>query len=126
MFRYDGLPVLTDFGVARTVGAKTIYTAAGLIVGSPGYMSPEQATGESATIQSDLYGLGVVFYEMLMGRPPYQASNPLTVILQHLNDPVPELPIQYRYLQPILNRLLAKRLRIGIRMLMNFWMRLTK
>ena len=109
MFRYDGLPVLTDFGVARTVGAKTIYTAAGLIVGSPGYMSPEQATGESATIQSDLYGLGVVFYEMLMGRPPYQASNPLTVILQHLNDPVPELPTQYRYLQPILNRLLAKK-----------------
>lgn len=109
MFRYDGLPVLTDFGVARTVGAKTIYTAAGLIVGSPGYMSPEQATGESATIQSDLYGLGVVLYEMLVGRPPYQASNPLTVILKHLNDPVPELPAQYRYLQPVFNRLLAKK-----------------
>ena len=109
MFRYDGSPVLTDFGVARTIGAKTIYTAAGLIVGSPGYMSPEQATGESATIQSDLYGLGVVLYEMLVGHPPYQASNPLVTILKHLNDPLPELPDQYCYIQPILNRLMAKK-----------------
>ena len=46
---------------------------------------------------------------MLVGRPPYQASNPLTVILKHLNDPVPELPAQYRYLQPVFNRLLAKK-----------------
>ncbi len=109
MFRYDGLPVLTDFGVARTVGAKTVYTASGLIVGSPGYMSPEQAMGESATIQSDLYGLGVVLYEMLVGHPPYQANNPLVTILKHLNDPLPQLPDQYRYIQPILNRLLAKK-----------------
>jgi serine/threonine-protein kinase PpkA len=109
MFRYDGVPVLTDFGVARTIGAKTVHTAAGFIVGSPGYMSPEQAMGESATIQSDLYGLGVVLYEMLIKRPPYQADNSLTIILKHLNDPIPKLPDQYIYLQPIINKLLAKK-----------------
>jgi len=109
MFRHDGTPVLTDFGVARKVGANTVYTAAGLIVGSPGYISPEQATGEGTTAQSDLYGLGVVFYEMLVGYPPYRADNSLAVILKHLNDPIPELPDQYRHFQPILNRLLAKK-----------------
>jgi len=109
MFRHDGLPVLTDFGVARIVWAKTIYTSAGFIVGSPGYMSPEQAMGEGATIQSDLYGLGVVLYEMLVGRSLYQADNALAIMLKHLNDPIPELPHQYAYLQPILNRLLAKK-----------------
>lgn len=75
--------------------------------------------GESATIQSDLYGLGVVLYEMLVGHPPYQANNPLVTILKHLNDPLPQLPDQYRYIQPILNRLLAKSCGIGIKMLMN-------
>jgi len=109
MFRHDGTPVLTDFGVARKVGANTVYTAAGLIVGSPGYISPEQATGDGTTAQSDLYGLGVVFYEMLVGYPPYRADNSLAVILKHLNDPIPELPDQYRHFQPILNRLLAKK-----------------
>lgn len=108
LFRHDGLPVLTDFGVARMIWAKTIYTSTGFIVGSPGYMSPEQAMGEGATIQSDLYGLGVVLYEMLVGRSLYQADNSLAIILKHLNDPIPELPHQYAYLQPILNRLLAK------------------
>ena len=109
MFRHDGSPVLTDFGVARKVGANTVYTAAGLIVGSPGYISPEQATGEGTTAQSDLYGLGVVFYEMLVGHPPYRADNSLAVILKHLNDPIPALPDQYRHFQPVLNRLLAKK-----------------
>lgn len=109
MFRHDGTPVLTDFGVARTIGAKTVHTMTGFIVGSPGYMSPEQAMGESATIQSDLYALGVVLYEMLVGIPLYQADNSLTIILKHLNDPIPKLPNQYIYLQPILNKLLAKK-----------------
>ena len=109
MFRYDDTPVLTDFGVARVADSNTIQTAVGLMVGSPGYMSPEQAKGESATIQSDLYGLGVVLYEMLTGNLPYQADNPLAVMLMHLHDPMPDLPNEYAYLQPILNKLLAKK-----------------
>ncbi len=109
MFRHDDTPVLTDFGVARISGSNTVYTAVGSMVGSPGYMSPEQARGESATIQSDLYGLGVIFYEMLTGHSLYQADNPLAVMLKHLHDPVPNLPEEHAYLQPILHKLLAKK-----------------
>ena len=109
LFRQDGTPVLTDFGVARTAEPQTAHTMSGLTVGSPGYMSPEQAMGEIATIQSDLYSLGVVFYEMLAGRRLYEAGNAIAVTLKHLYDPIPELPTQYAYLQPVLNRMLAKK-----------------
>ncbi|MFZ1642721.1 MAG: protein kinase [Candidatus Contendobacter sp.] len=109
MFRHDGTPVLTDFGVARVVESKTIHTMSGLTIGSPGYMSPEQAMGDSATIQSDLYSLGVVIYEMLAGHRLYEAGNPLTITLKHLYDPIPDLPKQYAHLQPVLAKLLAKK-----------------
>lgn len=109
MFRQDGTPVLTDFGVARVLESKTIHTLSGLAVGSPGYMSPEQAMGENATIQSDLYSLGVVLYEMLTGRRLYEASNLIAITLKHLHDPIPDLPEQYAHLQPVLNKLLAKK-----------------
>ena len=109
MFRHDGTPVLTDFGVARVIGSQTIHTTTGLMIGSPGYMSPEQAMGESATIQSDLYALGVILYEMLSGHPPYKEDNPIAVTLKHLYDPIPDLPKEHTYFQPILNKLLAKK-----------------
>ena len=108
MFRLDGTPVLTDFGVARFVESNTINTLTGLMIGSPGYMSPEQAMGEGATIQSDLYSLGAVIYEMLTGHPPYEAGNPISVALKHLYDPIPTLPKECAYLQPVLSKLLAK------------------
>jgi len=108
MFRHNGDPVLMDFGVARSAETRTVYTATGFIVGSPGYMSPEQAKGEGATTPADLYGLGVVLYEMLVGMLPYPADSPLAILFRHLNDPIPELPSQYHHLQPILNKLLAK------------------
>lgn len=109
MFRHDGTPVLTDFGVARVVGSQTIHTTTGLMIGSPGYMSPEQAMGESATIQSDLYSLGVILYEMLSGHPPYKEDNPIAVTLKHLYDPIPDLPKEHADLQSIFNKLLAKK-----------------
>ncbi len=109
MFRDDGTPVLTDFGVARVKDSSTIHTMTGLVIGSPGYMSPEQAMGEPATIQSDLYGLGVIFYEMLTQNTLYQAENSLAVLLKHINEPIPELPDLYTNLQPLLNRLIAKK-----------------
>ena len=109
LFRQDSTPVLTDFGVARVVESKTLHTLSGLTVGSPGYMSPEQAMGEIATVQSDVYSLGVVFYEMLTGRRLYEAGNAITITLKHLHDPIPELPKPYTHLQPVLNRMLAKK-----------------
>lgn len=108
MFNEEGAPVLTDFGIARAKQSKTIHTVTGLIIGSPGYMSPEQAMGETATIQSDLYGLGVVLYEMLTGKPIYSADNTLAILLKHINDPIPKLPKNYARLQPVFNKLVAK------------------
>ncbi|NJM12508.1 MAG: protein kinase [Synechococcaceae cyanobacterium SM1_2_3] len=109
MFRDDGAPVLTDFGVARVKDSSTIHTMTGLVIGSPGYMSPEQAMGEPATIQSDLYGLGVIFYEIITRNTLYKAENSLAVLLKHINEPIPELPEPYTHLQPVLNKLIAKK-----------------
>ncbi len=109
LFRQDDTPILTDFGVARVAESKTINTIKGSTIGSPGYMSPEQARGEIATIQSDLYSLGVVVYEMLTGHPPYEADNAITIILKHLHDPIPKLPKGYFHFQPIIDKLLAKK-----------------
>jgi serine/threonine-protein kinase PpkA len=110
MFRQDGTPVLTDFGIARSFESKTVHTMAGLTIGSPGYMSPEQVMGETATIQSDLYGLGVVFYEMLTGRPLYEAGSPMAMMFKHLHDPLPILPKECAYLQPVVHQLIAKKI----------------
>jgi serine/threonine protein kinase/tetratricopeptide (TPR) repeat protein len=80
--------VLTDFGIARILG-KTELTASGAMVGTPAYMSPEVGRGKSLDHRADLYGLGVILYEMLAGRVPYDADTPLAVIMQHANAPLP-------------------------------------
>lgn len=79
-------PVLMDFGIARTAG-KTKLTQAGTIMGTPEYMSPEQADGKELDGRSDIYGLGAVMYEALVGEVPFKADNPLTVIRKILDEP---------------------------------------
>lgn len=82
--------VLTDFGIAKIVtGAQ--FTASGGMVGTPAYMAPEQGLGEAGDERSDLYSLGVIFYQMVTGRLPYDADTPLAIILKHLNEPIPNL-----------------------------------
>ena len=108
LFWEDGTPQLTDFGIARAMGSGTRMTATGMSIGSPHYMSPEQARGLEVDGRSDLYSLGVVLYEMLTGRLPFDADETLAVALSHLNDPVPELPRELREWQPVVDRLLAK------------------
>jgi serine/threonine protein kinase len=86
----DGSIKITDFGIARAVDAVPL-TRTGMLMGTPLYLSPEQASGASATAASDLYGLGVIAYEMLTGRPPYEG--PATaVLLAHRDSPLPPLP----------------------------------
>ena len=108
LFGEDGRPKLTDFGIARAMSEGTRMTAAGMSIGSPHYMSPEQARGLKVDGRSDLYSLGVVLYEMLTGRLPFDADDTFAVGLSHINDPVPQLPPALSNWQQVLDRLLAK------------------
>lgn len=108
LFKADGTAVLADFGIAKAMDAKSGATMAGASIGTPDYMSPEQARAEQVDGRSDLYSLGVMFYEMLTGEPPYQASDPFTVALMHVTQPVPTLPAEHAWLQPLLDGLMAK------------------
>ena len=81
--------LLTDFGVARMVEATQQLTGTGVGVGTPAYMSPEQGQGKRVDRRSDVYSLGVVLYEMLTGRVPFEADTPLAVVWKHVNEPLP-------------------------------------
>ena len=108
LFTADGVPQLTDFGIARAVGTETRMTAAGTSIGTPHYMSPEQALGNAVDARSDLYSLGVVLYELLMGVVPYDSDSAISVAVSHINEPVPVLRESLATYQPLLDRLLAK------------------
>lgn len=108
LLRDDGSSALTDFGIARALDSTLRMTKTGAIVGTPHYMSPEQARGRAVDGRSDLYALGVVLYEMLIGRVPYRAEDSLAVGIMHITEPVPQLPESLELLQPLMSRLLAK------------------
>lgn len=80
--------VLTDFGIARILGATGI-TGSGMSVGTPAYMSPEAGRGEDIDERADIYALGIILYEMLVGEVPYDADTPLAVIMKHISAPLP-------------------------------------
>ena len=107
LFRLDGRVVLADFGIAKAMDGSNSSTVAGASVGTPDYMSPEQARGEPVDGRSDLYSLGTMLFEMLAGRPPYQAGDPFTVALMHVTHPVPKLE-EHTWLQPLIEGLMAK------------------
>jgi hypothetical protein len=88
MINQEGQIVLTDFGIARIVGA-TQFTQTGALAGTPAYMSPEQGQGERGDERSDIYSLGVMLYEMVTGTVPYDADTPFAVIMQHISEPLP-------------------------------------
>lgn len=108
LFREDGTAVLTDFGIARSAKSETKMTATGTVIGTPHYMSPEQAQGQEIGAWSDLYSLGIVLYEMLSGEVPFDADSTIAVVFKHITEPVPELPETYRQYQSLVNTLLAK------------------
>jgi serine/threonine-protein kinase len=85
-------PYLTDFGIAKlTEDRSQVATTGNVIIGTPAYMSPEQANGEELDGRSDLYSLGIILFQMLTGRLPFQANSPIGVIMQHLTHPVPNI-----------------------------------
>jgi eukaryotic-like serine/threonine-protein kinase len=108
MLRADGTIALIDFGLAKQLELEAEITATGEIFGTPYYMSPEQGHGRDVDVRSDIYSLGVIFFEMLAGRKPYLAPTPMAVIYKHSHAPLPELPAAAAAWQPVLERLLAK------------------
>jgi eukaryotic-like serine/threonine-protein kinase len=108
MLRENDTIVLIDFGLARSLGGAANVTRTGVLRGSPFYMSPEQALGEDLDGRSDLYSLGVLFYEMITGRKPYAGVSAIDVLQQHVTAPVPQLPHSYVHLQSLLEGLIAK------------------
>ena len=108
MLREDNSPVLIDFGLARRSLDEVGTTGVGQVLGSPYYISPEQAQGHRVDVRTDLYSLGVMFYEMLTGQRPYAGRSAVAIMAQHTSAPVPLLPEPTAMQQPLLDRLMAK------------------
>lgn len=86
----NGNAYLSDFGIARVLGSNLTGSA---IIGTPAYMSPEQANGFPLDARSDLYSLGIVLFELITGREPYQAETPMALLLKHINEPIPPVSL---------------------------------
>ena len=108
MLRADGTMVLADFGIAKRTEGSMDRTMHGEFFGTPYYISPEQANGKAATERSDIYSLGIIFYEMLMNRRPYVGDSIIELISQHVGAPVPRLPQQLEDYQALIDGMMAK------------------
>ena len=108
LLRYSGDLVLADFGVARRIDSVPPGSAAGLVLGTPCYAAPELSQGGPVQAATDVYSLGIVFYEMLCGQPPFPGHTLMEVFCQHLMAPVPRLPPALVRLQPLVDRMLQK------------------
>ncbi|MFA7554253.1 MAG: protein kinase [Spongiibacteraceae bacterium] len=108
LFREDGSAVVSDFGIARSTESETNMTLTGTIIGTPSYMSPEQAQALPLDGRSDLYSLGIILFEMLTGNVPYTADSAISIGLKHITDAIPELPDEVAEFQEIIDKALAK------------------
>ncbi|MCK4899350.1 MAG: serine/threonine protein kinase, partial [Anaerolineales bacterium] len=103
--------ILMDFGIAKILGGQQ-HTATGAVVGTAQYMSPEQIKGEQLDRRSDIYSLGVALFEMVSGHPPFEADSAMTLMMMHINDPVPDLlkvnPAVTPEMIAVVNKALAK------------------
>ena len=108
MLRDETSVALIDYGLSKQLDLDASITGSGEIFGTPYYMSPEQGHGRETDDRSDIYSLGVIFYEMLMRRKPYVAGTPMQVIYKHAHSPLPELPAELKRFEPILYNCIAK------------------
>ncbi|MCA9918671.1 MAG: SUMF1/EgtB/PvdO family nonheme iron enzyme [Anaerolineales bacterium] len=105
-----GQPILLDFGIAKIVGGGHVHTATGATIGTAAYMAPEQVVGEEVDHRADIYSLGVMLYEMACGRPPFEGQSALTVMMKHVNEPLPDIRLFNSNLPDIFNAVLEKSL----------------
>ena len=108
LFRKDGTAVLTDFGIAKDADNAADLTQAGFSLGSPSYSSPEQAQCLPIDLTTDIYSLGVVLVELLLGYNPFRADSHTSTALNHIQLPVPALPAEFEHLSPLVEKMLAK------------------
>jgi eukaryotic-like serine/threonine-protein kinase len=109
MIRANGSLALADFGIAKHLQTLLNETAHGEVFGTPVYIAPEQATGKEVDHRADLYSLGAMFYELLVGKSPYQAKDAQAMLYQHVQAPLPVLPDHLSTFQPLMHRMLAKK-----------------
>ncbi len=108
LFDDNERPQLADFGIALRRGSNPRLTSTGLAVGSTAYMPPEQARGNTVDRRADLYSLGVLAWEMLIGRLPYNAGDALSMAMMHVQNPVPRLPASLKHWQGFIDKSMAK------------------
>jgi serine/threonine protein kinase len=109
MFRQDHTPVLVDFGIARVFDSPDQLTRSGMSLGTVYYMSPEQCLAQKDIDgRSDIYSLGVVLFEMLSGQKPYDGDSQMYIAFQHIQKPVPNLPPEFEYVQPLIDNMMDK------------------
>lgn len=111
LFTSKGMPLISDFGIAKFSQNESNVTGSA-IIGTPAYMAPEQASGEAVDGRTDIYALGVILYEMVTGKQPYQADTPLGLAIKHVTEPVPQIletdPSLPTWMEKVISTAMAK------------------
>lgn len=112
LFDNKNMPSISDFGIAKMGGPETLKMTGSGIIGTPAYMAPEQASGKTLDGRADIYALGVMLYEMLTGKQPYEADTPLGIAVKHVTEPVPHIldanPALPHWVEKIISTAMAK------------------
>ncbi len=112
LFDNKDTPFISDFGIAKMIGSESGNVTGSGIIGTPAYMAPEQASGEAIDGRADIYALGVLLYEMITGKQPYEADTPLGIAIKHVTEPVPHIldvnPALPPWIEKIISTTMAK------------------
>lgn len=108
MFRADDSLAIIDFGISKELLESADITSENMVMGTVGYMSPEAGQGKPMDARTDIYSLGIMFHEMLVGRKPYIGKDPADVVLKHVKAPIPWLPERFKPVQGLFEIMVAK------------------